>query len=663
MSSISSIGIGSGVLTSDLIDQLAEAERAPTELRLDRKEAEIEAKLSAVGRISAALVDLRLPSRVLSNPDALSALEAKSTSSNVEVTADSKASTGQYSVEVTELAQAHSISSLTYNDKNATTMGTGTLSFTVGTETTNIDIDATNNTLEGIAAAVNAEEDIGVNASVIDTGSGFVLVFSSQESGADNAIEITVTDTGDGDSDDASGLSQFTFNDSFKHMAEKVVAQDADFTINGVQIERSSNTITDVIDGLSFTLNGKTSGSPATVTVERDSEVVLERVQEFVDKYNEVKNILNELTEYSPDAASSGLLLGDSTIRTINYQVRGIMGQLIPGMEGASLRSLAEVGISSDKDTGNLKIDDVAFTKQLNENPDDVIALFADQGRTSDPQVSFLSKSIDTVPGEYAIDITTAATRGELVGTVGLPADPATITIDDDNNDLTITVDGTSSGAITLDNADYTADELVAHLQQKINQDSALAAAGKSVVVSLDGSNQIVINSNVYGSSSSVVIDTVDTNTAAQLGLSAVAGTDGVDVEGTINGVAATGSGQILTAADGDKSDGIKILVEGTSTGARGNVTYIEGVAEQLVDKLNSFLEFQGIIGAKEDGYKAGLEEVVNERAALEDRIETLRARLAKQFTAADILVGQLNSTKDFLKTQMDAMIGLAPES
>ena len=615
MSSISSIGIGSGVLTSDLIDQLAEAERAPTELRLDRKEAEIDAKLSAVGRISAALVDLRLPSRVLSNPDALSALEAKSTSSNVEVTADSKASTGQYSVEVTELAQAHSISSLTYNDKNATTMGTGTLSFTVGTETTNIDIDATNNTLEGIAAAVNAEEDIGVNASVIDTGSGFVLVFSSQESGADNAIEITVTDTGDGDSDDANGLSQFNFNDSFKHMAEKVVAQDADFTINGIQIERSSNTITDVIDGLSFTLNGKTSGSPATVTVERDSEVVLERVQEFVDKYNEVKNILNELTEYSPDAAASGILLGDSTIRTINYQVRGIMGQLIPGMEGASLRSLAEVGISSDKDTGNLSIDDVAFTKQLNENPDDVIALFADQGRTSDPQVSFLSKSIDTVPGEYAIDITTAATRGELVGTVGLPASPTTITIDDDNNDLTITVDGTASGAITLDNNDYTADELVAHLQQKINQDSALAAAGKSVVVSLDGSNQIVINSNVYGSSSSVVIDTVDTNTLAQLGLDAVAGTDGVDVEGTINGVAATGSGQILTAADGDKSDGIKILVEGSSTGARGNVTYIKGVAEQLVDKLNSFLEFQGIIGAKEDGYKAGLEEVANEKS------------------------------------------------
>ena len=214
MSNISSIGIGSGVLTSDLIDQLAEAERAPTELRLDRKEAEVEAKLSAVGRINSALVDLRLPSRVLSNPDALNSLEANSSSSNVVVTADSAASAGQYTVEVTELAQAQSLSSAIYTDKNATTMGTGILSFKVGTETTNITIDATNNTLEGIANAVSAEDDFGVNASVIDTGSGFVLVFSAKETGTDNAMEITVTDTGDGDDEDPSGLSQFSFNAS-----------------------------------------------------------------------------------------------------------------------------------------------------------------------------------------------------------------------------------------------------------------------------------------------------------------------------------------------------------------------------------------------------------------------------------------------------------------
>jgi len=660
MANISSIGIGSGVLTSDLIDQLSEAERAPTELRLDRKEAEVEAKLSAVGRINSALIDLRLPSRVLSNPDALSSLEANSTSSNVTVTADTAASTGQYTLDVTSLAQAQSLRSSTYLDKDSTTMGTGTLSFKVGSTTTNIDIDATNNTLEGIASAVNADEDLAVNASVIDTGSGFVLVFSAKESGLENAMEITVTDTGDGNSDDALGLSQFTFNQSFTHIVESVVPANAIFSVNGIDIERASNTVTDVVEGVSFTLTGETT-SPATITVSRDTDTVLERVQEFVDKFNEVKNILNELTEFNPSASEeSGLLLGDSTIRAVNTQLRQILGQVVPGLGSSSVRSLAEIGISTDASTGNLSIDEIEFKKQLTTNPEDVVALFADQGRTTDAQVSFVSKTINTVPGSYDVNITTAATRGEVVGALGLGA---STTIDANNDELTIKIDGTTSGAISLDVGSYTQEELVAELQAKINADETLSAAGKSVFVSLDGSNNIVINSNEYGSSSMVEITAVDVNTAAQLGLSVAVGIDGVDVEGTINGVAATGSGQTLTAAVGDDSEGLKIKVEGSAIGDRGKITYIEGIAEQLVDKLNSFLEFQGIIGAKEDGYNASLAAIALERVALDERVESLRSRLATQFTAADIMVSQLNSTLDFLKSQFAAMSGSNKDS
>jgi len=660
MANISSIGIGSGVLTSDLIDQLSEAERAPTELRLDRKEAEVEAKLSAVGRINSALIDLRLPSRVLSNPDALSSLEANSTSSNVTVTADTAASTGQYTLDVTSLAQAQSLRSSTYLDKDSTTMGTGTLSFKVGSTTTNIDIDATNNTLEGIASAVNADEDLAVNASVIDTGSGFVLVFSAKESGLENAMEITVTDTGDGNSDDALGLSQFTFNQSFTHIVESVVPANAIFSVNGIDIERASNTVTDVVEGVSFTLTGETT-SPATITVSRDTDTVLERVQEFVDKFNEVKNILNELTEFNPSASEeSGLLLGDSTIRAVNTQLRQILGQVVPGLGSSSVRSLAEIGISTDASTGNLSIDEIEFKKQLTTNPEDVVALFADQGRTTDAQVSFVSKTINTVPGSYDVNITTAATRGEVVGALGLGA---STTIDANNDELTIKIDGTTSGAISLDVGSYTQEELVAELQAKINADETLSAAGKSVFVSLDGSNNIVINSNEYGSSSMVEITAVDVNTAAQLGLSVAVGIDGVDVEGTINGVAATGSGQTLTAAVGDDSEGLKIKVEGSAIGDRGKITYIEGIAEQLVDKLNSFLEFQGIIGAKEDGYNASLAAIALERVALDEREESLRSRLATQFTAADIMVSQLNSTLDFLKSQFAAMSGSNKDS
>jgi len=654
--SVSSIGIGSGVLTSDLIDSLAEAERAPTELRLDRKEEEVQAELSAVGRIRSALTDLRLPTRILGNPSALQALTAESSSSNVGVSADSGASAGQYSLEVTQLAQAHSLSTATFADKNVTTLGTGSLSVKVGDVTKNITIDGSNNTLEGIASAINGEDELGINASVIDTGSGFVLVFAAKDSGTENAIEITVTDTGDGDSADAFGLSQLSFDGTNNHLTESVEAKDALFSINGIPITRQSNTVSDAIDGVTFTLAGKTDGSPATISITQDTEKVLERIQDFVDAFNEVKTILNEVTEFDPDNASAtGVLLGDSTVRSINSQLRGVLSQVVPGLDGSSVRSLAEVGIETDRTTGLLTVDDDKFKTALVDSPDDVIALFAEQGRASDSQVSYVSKTINSVAGSYDIDITQAATNGSFTGTVAIGASTL---IDANNDTFKISVDGTESADITLTAGTYSEAQLVVELQKQLDADSNLSGAGASITVSLDGSGQLQFTSGTFGSDSKVSFTAVDINTLTALGIDAIAGVDGVNVEGTINGVAATGNGQLLTAATGDDSEGLVVKVEGVSTGSRGSVTFIEGVGDQLVDKLNSFLEFEGIIGAKETGLNDQLVEIAKEREQLDFRVENLRTRLAKQFTAADILVSQLNSTQDFLKSQLAALSG-----
>jgi flagellar hook-associated protein 2 len=284
-----------------------------------------------------------------------------------------------------------------------------------------------------------------------------------------------------------------------------------------------------------------------------------------------------------------------------------------------------------------------------------VAAIFADQGRTSDSQVTFETASVNTKPGTYDINITTAATRGELLGTVSLGA--STI-IDANNDSFTLKIDGTTSGEIVLDVGSYTQSELVAEIQSKINSDSTLANAGKSVTVSLDGSNQLVLNSDTYGTSSKVEVVSVDTNTVAQLGLSVGVGTDGVNVEGTINGVAATGSGQTLSAATDDDSQGIRLTIEGTATGDRGTVTYIEGVGEQLVDFITNAISIEGALTAKTDTLNQQLALIAEERTDLEERIETLTSRLARQFTAADILINQLNSTQDFISAQLNALAG-----
>lgn len=663
MASISSVGIGSGVLTSELIDKLAGAERAPTEARLDNKESEVNAELSMFGLIQSAITDLRLPSRTLSNPDLF---ESKTiTSGNAAfsgVVDSSSATTGSYQLEVSALAVSQTLTTRTLlNDSDTTAFGTGSLSITVGSTTANITIDSTNNTLDGIAAAINDESDLGVTASVLDTGSGYKLVLNSDETGTANEIEIQVTDTGDTIDTDEEGLSRLAYTSGSLNMDLSQAAVNAEFEFNGVPVVRSSNIIDDVIPGVTLTLTGTNVDEASSLVVANDTTEVVEKVSEFIEKFNALQTLINDNSEFDPSGATeNGLLLGDATTRTMMSQVRRVLGGAVEGLESANVRGLAEVGISTDYQTGLLTFNESTFTTKLASDPEDVAALFSEQGRVSDSQVQFEVASVNTTPGTYAINITTAATRGEISGDVSLAA---STTIDANNDNFTLSVDGVTSGEITLDVASYTQEELIVELQTKINLDATLASSGKTVTVSLDDSNQIVINSNKYGSSSQVELTAVDTNTAAQLGLNVGVGTDGVDVEGTINGATATGSGQLLTAATGDDSEGIKVTVEGTATGDRGTVTYIEGVGEQFVDLLTRFVTTNGALTATTDRLNSELLLIAEERADLNTRIESLTARLARQFTAADIIISQLNSTADFVKQQLDALAGTSSDS
>jgi len=655
---ISSVGLGSGVLTSDLIDKLAGAERAPTEARLDSQESGVNAELSMFGLIQSAVTDLRLPSRTLSNPDLFESKSITSGNSAFSGVVDSSsASTGSYQLEVTALAVSQTLTTKNLlNDSDTTALGTGSLSITVGSTTVNVSIDGTNNTLDGIAAAINDESSLGVTASVLNTGSGYKLVLNSDETGIANEIEIAVTDTGDANDTDENGLSRLSYTAGALNLDPSQAAVDAAFELNGVPITRSSNTIDDVISGVTLSLTGTNEGAPSSLVVASDTTEIVDKVKEFIEKFNALQTLINDNSNFDPTGASeNGALLGDATTRTMMAQVRRVLGAQVEGLENANVRGVAEVGISTDYKTGLLQFNESIFTSKLASDPKDVAALFGEQGRVSDSQVKFETASVNTKPGTYAINITTAATRAEISGTVSLAA---ATTIDANNDNFTLSVDGVTSGEITLDVASYTQEELVVELQTKINQDATLAAAGKTVTVSLDGSNQIVINSNNYGSSSKVELTAVDTNTAAQLGLSIGVGTDGVNVEGTINGVAATGSGQVLTAAIGDDSEGIRITVDGSATGDRGTVTYIEGVAEKFVDLITRFVTTDGALASKTERLNSELLLIAEERADLNTRIESLTARLARQFTAADIIISQLNSTADFVKQQLDALAG-----
>lgn len=658
MASISSLGIGSGVLTSDLVDQLVQAERAPTENRLAQKTEQTQALISAYGKLRSAITELRLPMRQLSAPDNMKAFSANSSNEDIAVSVDSaRANRGTYSVEVTSLASAQALASRdVFADRDSTSVGQGILTLSVGNNTTNITIDNSNDTLQGLANAIN-EADAGVSAGVIDTGNGFQLVLSADETGTDNAVSISVSGDSGGSDTDNQGLSRFAFNsgmDADSGLNETIAASDAVMKINGVEVTRSTNNFENVIDGLTFDI---TATGTSIVKVQQDYGAVADRVAGFVDKFNSLQATIDSLAGFNAEAGVGGLLTGDSTVRGIQNQLRQILTRVVPGLEGASVRSLADVGITTNFETGGLEFDRAKFEEQLKNNPDDVTALFAEQGRASDTQVEFVRSGVNTEPGEYAINITQAATQGSLVGSSAVTAP---LTVDGTNDELTFQVNGETSVSVQLTQQTYnSAQELADEIQSQLNANNALNAAGSSVQVSVGTGGELTFTSSQYGSESNVSITSLEDGSA--YGLSVATGTAGSDVAGTIGGRTAQGDGQVLFLDNGNGgASGLQVRILGDQTGSRGSITFVEGVAERTVDLVTSFVGADGALESRTESLNRDLEQIQENQARLEERIAAYRERLVSQFTAADSLISQLNSTQDYVSQQLAA---LAPQN
>jgi len=658
MANISSLGIGSGVLTSELVDQLVQAERAPTENRLAQKTERTQALISAYGTLRSAVTELRLPMRQLSAPDNLKAFSATSSNEDVAVSVDSsKANRGTYSVDVTSLASAQALASRdVFADRDKTSVGQGTMTLSVGDNTTNIVIDSSNDTLQGLANAIN-DSDAGVSAGVIDTGSGFQLVLSADETGTANAVSISVSGDSAGTDTDAQGLSRFAFNTSMDAGAglnETIAASDAVMSINGVEVTRSTNSFENVIDGLTFDL---TATGTSTVKVEQDLGAVADRVQGFVEKFNGLQETIDALAGFNAESGNGSLLTGDSVIRGIQNQLRQVLTRVVPGLEDASVRSLADVGITTNFETGSLEFDREEFMAQLKANPDDVTALFAEQGRATDSQVEFVRSGVNTEPGTYDINVTQAATQGTLAGNA---AATFPVTIDGTNDEFSLLVNGDTSVNLQLTQQTYnSAQDLVDEIQAQLNSNNALNASDGSVQVSLGAGDELVFSSSTYGSESSVTLSSAES--AATFGLDAATSTDGLDVAGTIDGRTAEGEGQTLFLGENSgAASGLQVQILGDQTGSRGSIQFIEGVGERTVDLITNFVGADGAIDTRTESLNRDLERIQENQIRLEERITAYRERLVSQFTAADSLISQLNSTQDFVSQQLAA---LAPQN
>lgn len=672
--SISVPGLGSNLDVNGIVSQLMAVEQQPLAL-MAKQESSYQAKLSAYGTLKGALSAFQTAMEGLADGTKFQAATASAADASVLTAtasgASGKAMPGSYSVEVQQLAQQQKIRSSGFSSTSSA-VGSGTLTIQYGaydsgsnTFTLNstkpaqtVTIDPSNNTLSGVRDAINAA-GIGVSATIINDGTSNRLVVTAKDTGASNSIKITANDD-DGANLDAAGLSQLAFNPaaaagSGKNMAEVQMAQDAKLQIDGIAISKSSNTITDVIEGMTLNLLKTNVGSPTTLTVARDTAGVKASVDAFVKAFNNVNQTLGNLSAYNAATKTGGILQGDSTTLSIQNRIRATLSTAVGCASGSygssaadSFSSLSQIGIAFQKD-GSLALDSTKLQTALDNNFDNIASLFAVRGQTNDSRITYADATDKTAAGNYAITITQLAAQGRLTG-----GQPAGLTITAGINDqMDVSVDGVVA-SVTLSAGTYaSADMLAAEVQSKLNGAATLKEAGNIVSVS-QSAGVLSITSARYGSASSVGA-TGGNGMNNLLGATSTA-TAGVDVAGTINGVAATGTGQTLAAAIGDASEGLRLTINGGALGTRGTVSLSRGYADQLNRLMGDLLTSDGLIAGRTDGLNSSIKDIDHRQEDFNQRLTATEARYRAQFTALDTMLSSLNQTSQFFQQQLNAL-------
>lgn len=434
-------------------------------------------------------------------------------------------------------------------------------------------------------------------------------------------------------------------------MAQSAAAGNAVFNVNGVQVTKTSNTVTDVIEGVTLNLS-KVTTSPVTLTVTRDTSTVSNSIAGFVKAYNDIVATLKNNSGYDAATKQGGILLGDSTVRNLQTQLRSILNTAVTGASG-SLTRLADVGVNFQKD-GTLAVNQTKLNDAINNHFSDIASLFASVGKASDSLIGFSAATSSAKPGSYALSISQLATQGKAVGSaLVLP----TSIVAGVNDTLSMIVNGISA-SVTLSAGDYaTAEALAAELQSKINGVSALSSAGATVAVtasSVDG--KLTVTSLKYGSTSSV--DITGGTAQAALGLGAPTETGGVDAAGTIGGVAAVANGQKLSAESG-AAMGLSIIVNGGALGDRGTLTYSQGYASILSSWTTSVLSSDGIISSRTKGIDSSIKDIGRQRVEMERRLVAVEQRYRAQFIALDKMMSSMNQTSTYLTQQLAQLSNL----
>lgn len=363
MTGITASGVGSGLDVNSIVSQLVAAERAPADGRLDRSSRTVNAQISAIGSLRSAFSSLRTSLDALSSDATLNARKATAPSdANFSVSAGPAAATGNYQIEVLALASAQKLSSKAYANADAT-VGTGQLTLVTGDTTLVVDIDAEHSSLGDIRDAINAKaagKDLA--ATLVQADDGAHLVLTALDTGTANAITVT---TGGGDG----GLAALAYDPAHANtqLGELSAANDAVVKADGYLRTSASNTVTDLVGGVTITLTKAAPGTVQQLTVNADQAAQKTAIKSFVSAYNASVNTIAGTTAYNATTKVAAALNGDPLVLSASRALRDTVS--------SQVGDLKAIGVTINKD-GTLAFDEAAFTAAMASDPSPSARLF-----------------------------------------------------------------------------------------------------------------------------------------------------------------------------------------------------------------------------------------------------------------------------------------------
>ncbi len=771
-------GLISGVDYRSLIDQIITNESAPANA-LRAKQQGNKDQVTALDTYRSLLATVQTAVKDLKSGSAFDAIGASvgvvsGTRALVSATGNINAAVGNYQIQVTSLARSQKLGS-TSSATPTTALGLAAGSFTVNGATISVDGSDTLTTLRDKLNAANTGPTASkVSASILQVdATHYRLVLTSDATGQAGMTIANVS----GGAPQALGLTDGS--NVIQQSAVLVAGADSAFSVDGVAMSRSSNTVTDAIQGVTLNLVAQENGAITTLTIERSVDAARASMQAFVDSWNKLVDFVK--TQQTPPAAgkTAPVLFGDQLLKTVSAT---LSRQLLNSINGASadLSTAAMAGVSIGKD-GKLTLDTSKFDTAFKTRLEDVRTLFSQRGSATDPRVSYVSSGAKTEGGTYAVNITQAATTARLLGT-GFSG-----TYVDDGTADTMTVTDTVTGAtasIQLTNGMTTSDistaltnafaasakqvvatqtiiygdaggtvpmtaaskfsdlraagggsfgiaaqqtisitatrpdgstfsdtftvtdpgsqtigDLVRRIQNGYGTSATVSvvngqiqvqdnlARNSSLALSITANNegggslsfgagaittagrpildlnatnvggQLQIASNQYGSSPgfTVAYSAGGADGTAQLG--AAAGTlHGLDVQGTIGGNAATGTGRTLVGATGSVVEGLTISYSGTDIGALGSTSVTLGMGALMQRSLDGWLDANiGTLDVRKNSLNQQNTKLEDRALQIDARLDRRRESLLKQYAAMETAIAKLQNSSSSITAMLNA--------